>query len=151
MTELPNLLFRTMNKDEKGNSVSLLPVLSVLTQLRLSELQFNCHCENSKPDSTNNFCCSRCGLYYHGACYNIEQECVIGSTVADDPFVCGPCSVEKNIPCSSNSVKCFYEKKNIFASDEDCASFKLQALIARVIRSLRKNEFLNLQMLKSSD
>ena len=59
--------------------------------------------------------------------------------------------MEKNIPCSSNSVKCFYEKKNIFASDEDCASFKLQALIARVIQSLKKNEFLNLQMLKSSD
>ncbi len=83
--------------------------------------------------------------------FQIYERILCEICSCSDPFVCGPCSVENNIPCSSNSVKCFYEKKNLCASDEDCASFKLQALIARVIRSLKKNEFLNLQMLKSSD
>ena len=35
------------------------------------------------PEKKFYICLIRCGLYYHGACYNIEQECVIGSTVAD--------------------------------------------------------------------
>ena len=62
--------------------------------------------------------------------------------ICSDPFVCGPCSIKGNIPCSSFPVKIFYENKSSSNPDQH-DSFKSQALIARVQQSLKRNEMLN--------
>ena len=62
--------------------------------------------------------------------------------ISSDSFVCGPCSIKENIPCSSPPVKIFYENKSSSNPDQH-DSFKCKALIARVQQSLKRNEILN--------
>ena len=97
--------------NKKRMITSLLPFTSLPTQLRVPACGslFNCHCENKVQDPTNNLECSRlifnlillglgftilskyeqilylirCGQFYHGACYNIDQECMLGRKVGN--------------------------------------------------------------------
>ena len=74
----------------------------------------------------------------------------LDSSLYLDPFVCGPCSVKENIPCSSIPVKVFYENKVLYTPDQK-NSFACQALTARVIHALARNESLDFNISGESD
>ena len=70
------------------------------------------------------------------------NSCVLNIELfAVDLFVCGPCSVEKDLPCSNPTVNTFYKNRDRLdqAQVED---FKNQALESRILQSLRKEEHL---------
>ena len=58
-----------------------------------------------------------------------------------EPFVCGPCSVEKDEDCSNSRVKIFYKSRDKL-DHQRVENFKIEALESRILQSLREKEHL---------